>query len=42
MEMEQYMEVIQTSFIYLFINFSRQQKYKHIQTGRRFRNTNTA
>ena len=29
-------------FIYLFINFSRQQKYKHIQTGRRFRNTNTA
>jgi hypothetical protein len=29
-------------FIYLFINFSRQQKYKHMQTGRRFRNTNTA
>jgi hypothetical protein len=27
--------------IYLFINFSRQQKYKHIQTGR-FRNANTA
>jgi hypothetical protein len=26
----------------LFINFSRQHKYKHIQTGRWFRSTNTA